>query len=110
MGIRSLQTSIVGGMTIGGVAAFLYNKFKTIQFPQILGFFQGERFVPILMFVVALVLSLIFSIIWPVFGFALYKFGAVAGQAPAGINSFIFGYVERALVPTGLHHAFYTPL
>ena len=63
MGIRSLQTSIVGGMTIGGVAAFLYNKFKTIQFPQILGFFQGERFVPILMFVVALGLSLVFSIV-----------------------------------------------
>ena len=63
MGIKSLQTSIVGGMTIGGVTAFLYNRFKTIQFPQILGFFQGERFIPILMFVVALVISLLFSII-----------------------------------------------
>ena len=63
MGIKSLQTSIIGGMTIGGIAAFLYNKFKTIQFPQILGFFQGERFVPILMFVVSLVVSLVFCII-----------------------------------------------
>lgn len=110
VGIRSLQTSVFGGITIGALTAFLYNRFKNIQLPQALGFFSGVRFIPIITFVSSLVVALVFCMIWPLFGIGLYKFGQLAGEAPFGINSLIFGYTERVLVPTGLHHAFYMPL
>lgn len=110
VGIKSLNSSVFGGFIVGWITAFLYNKFKNIQLPKMLGFFSGVRFVPIITFVTMLGVSLIFSMIWPVFGLGLYKLGQVLGKAPYGINSLFFGYIERALVPFGLHHAFYMPL
>lgn len=110
IGIQSFQTSVFGGITIGALTAFLYNKYKNIQLPQILGFFSGVRFIPIITFITSLGVSLFFCLIWPLFGLGLYKFGIFAGSLPFGINSLIFGFVERLLVPTGLHHAFYMPL
>ena len=110
LGIMSLNTSVFGGIFVGCIVAWLYNKYKNIQMPQILGFFSGVRFIPIVSFVAMIGLSLVFSIIWPVFGLGLYKFGSLLGSVPFGINSLFFGYIERALVPFGLHHAFYIPL
>lgn len=110
VGIQSLQTSVFGGLIVGFIVAVLYNKFKNIQMPQILGFFSGVRFIPIVTFCAMIVLSLLFCLIWPVFGLGLYYLGNYLGQAPYGINSLFFGYIERSLVPFGLHHAFYAPL
>ncbi len=110
VGITSLQTSVFGGIIVGYVVSILYNKFKNIQLPQAISFFSGVRFIPIIVFISMIFISLIFSIIWPLFGLGLIKFGEIVGQAPGGVNSLIFGYTERSLVPLGLHHAFYTPL
>lgn len=110
VGIPSLQTSVFGGLIVGYIVAVLYNRFKNIQLPQILGFFSGVRFIPIVTFCAMIVLSLVFCVIWPVFGLGLYYLGIYLGQAPYGINSLLFGYIERSLVPFGLHHAFYAPL
>ncbi len=113
VGIKSLCTSVFGGLTVGFVTAFLYNKFKNIQLPTILGFFSGVRFIPIVTFLSMIPLSMLFGLIWPGIGMGLYYMGVGLGQMgrhAAGFNSFIFGYIERALVPFGLHHAFYTPL
>ena len=110
VGITSLQTSVFGGIIVGYVVSILYNKFKNIQLPQAISFFSGARFIPIIVFISMIFISLIFSVIWPLFGLGLIYFGKSIGQAPLGINSFIFGYTERSLVPLGLHHAFYAPL
>ena len=110
IGIVSLQTSVFGGIVVGSIVAFLYNKFKNIQMPSSLGFFSGVRFIPIITFAAVIILSLIFCIAWPIIGIGIFKFGGYLSAAPFGINSLVFGYVERALVPFGLHHAFYMPL
>ncbi len=113
VGIKSLCTSVFGGLTVGFTVAFLYNKFKNIQLPQIIGFFSGIRFIPIVTFMTMIPLSILFSLVWPGIGMGLYYLGyglGYIGDKTYGFNSFIFGYIERALVPFGLHHAFYTPL
>ena len=110
VGINSLQTSVFGGLAIGAIVAVLYNKFKNIKMPTSLSFFSGVRFIPIITFTTTIIVSLGFCIVWPLIGKGLYLFGGTLSKMPLGINSLIFGYGERALVPFGLHHAFYIPL
>lgn len=110
VGLTSMQTSVFGGITIGLFVAFLYNKFHTIELPTIIGFFSGSRFVPIITFLTVPLWGIAFLAFWPIFGILLDKFGQAMNSMPIGLNSFIFGAVERSLIPFGLHHAFYSPL
>lgn len=112
MGIMSLQTSVFGGLIVGAIVAVLYNRFYQIQMPKILGFFSGTRFVPIISLIVMMPLAILFAMIWPGIGIGLYEIGKGLGTLSenGGANALIFGYIERALVPFGLHHAFYSPL
>ncbi len=110
LGINQLQTSVFGGFIVGFTVAFLYNKFKNIQLPQVIGFFNGVRFIPIVTFLALFPITLIVLIIWPLIGTLFGIIGGALGGNMYGFNSFIFGYIERALVPFGLHHAFYSPL
>ena len=106
VGIKSLSTSVFGGMAVGFSVAWLYNRFKNIQLPAIIGFFSGVRFIPIVTFGFSLVLSLVFCMVWPIIGIGLFYLGSALSSAPAGINSLFFGFIARALVPFGLHHVF----
>ena len=110
VGIKSLSTSVFGGMAVGFSVAWLYNKFKNIQLPAIIGFFSGIRFIPIATFGFSIILSLFFCMVWPLIGQGIYYLGLGLMSIPFGLNSFLFGVIERCLVPFGLHHAFYTPL
>ena len=109
LGINQLSSSVFGGFLVGFTVAFLYNKFKDIKLPAVIGFFSGIRFVPIMVFCAFFPITVVFLILWPLFGIALTWIGIGLGNA-VGFNSFLFGYIERALVPFGLHHAFYSPL
>ncbi len=109
-GILSLQTSVFGGIVVGAISALLYNKFYQVEFHPIVSFFSGIRFVPIITFLVMIPLALVFLFIWPYIGSGLAWFGNHSAKWPGGMDSFVFGYIERALIPFGLHHAFYTPL
>ncbi len=110
VGITSLQTSVFGGIIVGWASAFIYKKFRTLTLPTVLGFFNGTRSVPIIALLTMPLLGFAFLLIWPVFGVALERFGTVLASAPYGLDALTFGLVERALIPFGLHHAFYTPL
>ncbi len=110
IGITSMQTSVFGGILMGFWAAFMYNKFHEFEMPKVLGFFSGTRFVPIITFLTVPLWGFAFVMIWPIIGIGLEKFGTALAGMPAGIDSFLFGVVERSLIPFGLHHAFYTPL
>ncbi|MDE6645824.1 MAG: glucose PTS transporter subunit IIA [Malacoplasma sp.] len=109
IGINQLQSSVFGGFLVGFLVAFLYNRYKNIKLHPIIGFFNGVRFVPIVTFVAMFPVTILFLMLWPLIGILLALIGDALGNA-VGINSFIFGYIERALVPFGLHHAFYSPL
>lgn len=110
LGFTSLQTSVFGGIAVGLTIQWLYRKFHTIQLPQVISFFGGKRFVSIITIPVMFVLALLFLLFWPWIGIALNEIGTGIGQVPYGFESLIFGYIERSLIPFGLHHVFYAPL
>src|SRR5687768_14935268 len=109
MGIPSIETGVFGGILIGAVAAILFNRYFRLQLPAYLGFFAGKRSVPILTAFAAIALGIVLSVIWPPIGRGIDTFShwAAAGN-PAGAFA-LYGVVERALIPFGLHHIWNVP-
>ena len=110
LGWTQLSTSVFGGFIVGFTVAFLYNKFKDIQLPPIIGFFSGVRFIPLVTFMAFIPITLLVLMVWPLVGTLFGIIGGALGSGMYGFQSFIFGFIERSLVPFGLHHAFYSPL
>ncbi|UII56324.1 glucose-specific PTS transporter subunit IIBC [Cytobacillus spongiae] len=109
LGIPTLQTGVFGGIIVGILAAAMYNKFYEIELPSYLGFFAGKRFVPIVTAASSLVLGLLMIVIWPPIQDGLNAFSHNMVHANLTISAFVFGVIERALIPFGLHHIFYSP-
>ncbi|WP_080848703.1 glucose-specific PTS transporter subunit IIBC [Cytobacillus gottheilii] len=109
LGIPTLQTGVFGGIIVGIIAATLYNKFFEIELPSYLGFFAGKRFVPIVTAGASVILGVAMLFIWPPIQDALNAFSQNMVHANLTISSFIFGLIERSLIPFGLHHIFYSP-
>lgn len=109
LGIPTLQTGVFGGIIVGIMAALLYKKFYDIELPPFLGFFAGKRFVPIITAASSIILALILVFVWPPIQSALNTFANLLLEGNRAISAFIFGVIERALIPFGLHHIFYSP-
>lgn len=109
LGIPTLATGVFGGIIVGVLAAIMFNKFYKIELPQYLGFFAGKRFVPIVTSLAALALGLLMLVIWPPIQHALNSFSSGLLSSNMTLTAFIFGVIERALIPFGLHHIFYSP-
>jgi glucose PTS system EIICBA or EIICB component len=109
LGIPTLQTGVFGGIIVGIVAASMYNRFFEIELPSYLGFFAGKRFVPIATAASAVILGLIMIVIWPPIQHGLNVFSENMLGANLTLSAFIFGLIERSLIPFGLHHIFYSP-
>ncbi|HYK71570.1 MAG TPA: glucose-specific PTS transporter subunit IIBC, partial [Pseudoneobacillus sp.] len=109
LGVPTLQTGVFGGIIVGIIAAGLYNRFYEIELPSYLGFFAGKRFVPIITAGTAIVLGLLMLIIWPPIQSGLNAFSQNMVHANLTVSAFIFGLIERSLIPFGLHHIFYSP-
>ncbi|PLR98674.1 glucose-specific PTS transporter subunit IIBC [Bacillus sp. T33-2] len=109
LGVPTLQTGVFGGIIVGIIAAALYNKFYEIELPSYLGFFAGKRFVPIVTAGTAVLLGLAMLIVWPPIQNALNAFSQNMVHANLTLSAFIFGVIERSLIPFGLHHIFYSP-
>ena len=108
LGITTLQMGVFGGIIVGLGVAALHNRFYKIQLPQVLSFFGGTRFVPIVSTAVYLLVGIAMFYIWPVVQVGISMLGnLVISSGYAG--TFIYGLVERALIPFGLHHVFYLP-
>lgn len=108
LGITTLQMGVFGGIIVGLGVAALHNKFYKIQLPQVLSFFGGTRFVPIISSLVYLVVGVLLFYIWPVVQTGIAALGQlVLNSGYAG--TWIYGIIERALIPFGLHHVFYMP-
>ena len=108
LGINSLQMGVFGGIIVGLGVAALHNKYYKIQLPQVLSFFSGTRFVPIISSAVYLVVGIAMYYIWPVIQTGINALGGfVLASGYAG--TWLYGFIERALIPFGLHHVFYIP-
>ncbi|WP_017470507.1 PTS transporter subunit EIIC [Amphibacillus jilinensis] len=103
LGIFTLRMNVFAGILVGGLVAALHNKFYNIELPVAISFFGGKRFIPIITTVIVPLLGLIMYYVWPLFGAAIEALGnIIAGSGAFG--TFLFGFLERLLIPTGLHH------
>ncbi|MDV4151464.1 glucose-specific PTS transporter subunit IIBC [Clostridium sp. AL.422] len=109
LGIPTLPTGVFGGIIIGIISAIIYEKFYDIKLPEFLGFFSGKRFVPIVAAFSGVILGTIMAIIWPPIQNFFLEFSRSIISTNETISAFIFGVIERALIPFGLHHIWYTP-
>ena len=108
LGITTLQMGVFGGIIVGLGVAALHNKFYKIQLPQVLSFFGGTRFVPIICTAVYLVVGIAMFYIWPVVQGWIAALGNLVVNS-GYVGTWIYGIIERALIPFGLHHVFYMP-
>lgn len=107
-GITSLQMGVFGGIIVGLGVAALHNRFYKIELPQVLSFFGGTRFVPIISGLVYVGVGILMFFVWPVIQSGIYHIGdLVLKSGYAG--TWVYGFMERLLIPFGLHHVFYLP-
>lgn len=107
-GIDSLQMGVFGGIVVGLGVSILHNKFYKQKLPSALSFFAGVRFVPIVCVLGYIAIGIVSFIAWPIIQNGIFALGdLVLGSGYFG--TFIFGFIERALIPFGLHHVFYIP-
>ncbi|EOZ7524023.1 PTS transporter subunit EIIC [Enterobacter quasiroggenkampii] len=108
LGVQVLEMGVFAGILTGALSGYLYNKYSGVQFNGAMAIYSGHCFVAIVMLPVSMLLGVVMSELWP---FAQHGISALAlaikGSGPFGVA--IYGFLERILVPTGLHHLVYTP-
>jgi len=108
VGIQSLEMGVFGGIIVGLGVAALHNRFYKIQLPTVISFFGGVRFVPIISTFVYILVGILMYFVWPFIQRAIYSLGGLVLNS-GYFGTFIYGTIERALIPFGLHHVFYMP-
>ena len=108
LGITSLQMGVFGGVLVGLGVSALHNRFYKIELPQVLSFFGGTRFVPIICSIVYLLVGILMFYIWPIIQNGIYSVGDLV-RSSGYAGTWLYGFMERALIPFGLHHVFYLP-
>lgn len=107
LGIQTIDLGIVGGVLVGSCSAFSTNRFSDVSLPLPISFYQGKHFPPILTALICAFLGLLAPIIWPVLGNGIYSASKIITELGL-VGSFLFGFIERLLIPTGMHHIWYS--
>jgi glucose PTS system EIICBA or EIICB component len=108
VGITTLQMGVFGGMVVGIVTSALHNRFYKIELHPIFSFFGGTRFVPIITALTHLLVGAILYFTWPYIQVGILGLGGLVNALGYG-GTFVYGLIERSLIPFGLHHVFYMP-
>lgn len=108
LGITSLQMGVFGGIIVGLGVAMLHNKYYKIELPQVLSFFGGTRFVPIISSLVYVLVGILMFFVWPIIQSGIYAVGKLVMESGYA-GTLLYGFMERLLIPFGLHHVFYLP-
>ncbi len=98
-----INYSVFAGIAVGLVTAWLFDRYHNIQLPPYLGFFGGRRFVPIVTSLACLIMGFALSYFYPIFNTGLTGVGAFIGGTGV-IGAFVYGFINRLLIPIGLHH------
>jgi len=109
MGIATIDTGVFGGIIAGILASIMFNRFYRIELLDYLGFFAGKRFVPIATGICAIILGVILSFIWPPIQGVINAFSQWSVNENPEAAGFVYGFVERLLIPFGLHHIWNVP-
>ena len=103
----TIDMGVFGGILTGVIGGLLYNKFHNIRVPAVLGFFGGKRFVPIITSAVCVGLGIFFGYVWPMVQVGLNEF-AVFMTSAGFVGAGVYGFLNRLLIPIGLHHVMNT--
>lgn len=106
--IKTLDMGMMGALAIAGIVIYLHNRFFDTELPEWLGTFSGSTFVFMVGFFVMIPVAVLAALLWPKIQLGMFAFqGFVKGAGALGIWVFVF--LERALIPFGLHHILYSP-
>lgn len=108
VGITSLQMGVFGGIIVGLGVAALHNRFYKIELPKVFSFFGGTHFIPIISAITYVGVGILMFYIWPPIQILINDAGKLVLMSGYG-GTFVYGLLERALIPFGLHHVFYMP-
>ena len=108
VGIKSLEMGVFGGIIVGLGVAALHNRFYKIRLPGVISFFGGTRYVPIISTVVYTAVGVLMFFLWPYIQTAIYALGGLV-RSSGYVGTLVYGFIERILIPFGLHHVFYLP-
>ena len=108
VGITSLQMGVFGGIIVGLGVAALHNRFYKIELPRVFSFFGGTHFIPIISAITYVGIGILMFYIWPLIQILINNAGKLVLMSGYG-GTFVYGLLERALIPFGLHHVFYMP-
>lgn len=108
VGIQTLQMGVFGGIIVGLGVAALHNRFYRIKLPTVISFFGGTRFIPIISTLVYILVGILMFYLWPIIQSWIYALGGLVNRS-GYFGTLIYGIIERALIPFGLHHVFYLP-
>lgn len=103
-----MSTGVLGGVIMGCIVAYLHNRNYNKKLPDMLSFFGGLNFVPIISTVAGICLGVVLTLLWPTVAKAIVALGALVGKM-GYFGTFLYGFIYRLLIPTGLHHVFYLP-
>jgi glucose PTS system EIICB or EIICBA component len=109
MGIDTVNTGVAGGILMGSITAYFYNKYYNIELPSYLGFFGGKRFIPIVSSLAAIGFGIVLSFVWPPIGVGIQNFSQWASHENPALAFSLYGIGERSLIPFGLHHILNAP-
>ncbi|MBM6585016.1 alpha-glucoside-specific PTS transporter subunit IIBC [Pediococcus acidilactici] len=107
-GIKTLDTGVLGAIVISGIAVWLHNRFFEKKLPEFLGVFQGSTLVVLVGFIVMLPFALIICLVWPKIQMVMGSMQSMLASSGV-LGVWLFSFLERILIPTGLHHFIYTP-
>lgn len=114
LGSPALDMGVFVGIIAGFVGGIIYNKYYNFRkLPEVLSFFNGKRFVPLVVIFYSAIIALIFAIIWPIIQLGINAFGvwiANSSKTSPILAPFIYGTLERLLLPFGLHHMLTIPM
>ena len=108
VGITSLQMGVFGGIIVGLGVAALHNRFYKIELPKVFSFFGGTHFIPIISAITYVGIGILMFYIWPPIQILINDAGKLVLMSGYG-GTFVYGLLERTLIPFGLHHVFYMP-
>lgn len=108
LGVQVTDLNVFGGLIIGCLAAFVYNAVIDIKVPEVLRIYGGPRLALIVMIPVMIVFSILATIVWPPVADFINSASNFINTS-GGLGVFIFGFLNRALIPTGLHHFMWMP-
>lgn len=109
LGIQTMDLNVFGGLIVGVVAYYVHKKALNVQLPQVIGFFSGPRFVPIIVMPAMAIVASIMFVIWPTVQHGI-NFVSVMILKSGYIGTFLYALAERFLLPFGLHHGLNWPI